>query len=199
MKTKKIILAGILSLGICSSFNSNAQAFEQEKSYGSVGYGFGNIGNIVLNAYENNEGYNYSSLGPIFLKYEYAISDKFGIGASLVYLSGEAKFTSTNGASNTYNNTISRVGYNAMLRFNWHFGDHDMIDPYFGIAAGYRSNTWSSDFEDPNTEDLEVKTLNHLGLEATFGTRFMFHENLGAYVEVGLARAIFQIGLTGKF
>ena len=99
----------------------------------------------------------------------------------------------------TFNNSINRTGYNIMLRFNWHFGDHDMIDPYFGLAGGYRSNNWSSDFEDQSLGELDINTLIPVGIEATFGTRFLFTDNVGAYVEIGLARAFFQFGVTGKF
>jgi hypothetical protein len=45
----------------------------------------------------------------------------------------------------------------------------------------------------------EVTTGVPVGIEATFGTRFLFTDNVGAYVEIGLARAFFQFGVTGKF
>ena len=85
------------------------------------------------------------------------------------------------------------------MRFNWHFCDHDIIDPYFGLAAGYRSNNWEFTSTDPDFVSTETGNLIPFGIEATFGTRFLFTDNLGAYVELGLARAFFQVGLTGKF
>ncbi|MEN8839192.1 MAG: outer membrane beta-barrel protein [Flavobacteriales bacterium] len=200
MKLKiKTIVALAISVGFgLFSFQAKSQAFQIESHNFSVGYGFGNFGNAVLNTYENNSNYSYSSTGPLFFKYEYGISENFGIGVNATYLTGIAGFNSESNGT-TYYNEISRTGYNIMLRFNWHFGEHDMIDPYFGIAAGFRNNDWQSDFGDPNIENLSVSTIFPLGLEATFGTRFFITENIGAYVEVGLARAIMQVGLTSTF
>ena len=59
--------------------------------------------------------------------------------------------------------------------------------------------TGKSDFGDPTIENLSVSTIFQLGLEATFGTRFFITENIGAYEEVGLARAIMQVGLPSTF
>jgi len=194
---------------VFSANNSTAQAFEEGTSSASIGYGFGKIGYNINSRFKNTvlarmygmvSVYQFSYLGPLFLKYEYAISDKFGLGLNVSYLTSTADFTSTDFSTNeVFNNSINRTGYNIMLRFNWHFGDHDMIDPYFGLAGGYRSNNWSSDFEDQSLGELDINTLIPVGIEATFGTRFLFTDNLGAYVELGLARAFFQVGLTGKF
>jgi hypothetical protein len=180
------------------SGNAVSQAYQIESHNVSFGYGFGNFGNAVLNTYETNSNYSYSSTGPLFLKYEYGISEKFGIGLNFSYLTGVAGFNSElNGT--TYYNEISRTGYNIMLRFNWHFGENDIVDPYFGIAAGFRNNIWESDFGDPDLEDLNIETIFPLGLEATFGARFFITDYLGAYIEVGLARAIAQVGITTTF
>jgi opacity protein-like surface antigen len=202
MKTifKTISTITLVATLVLSANNSSAQAFEEGTSSASIGYGFVNFGNAVLSTYESQDGYQFSSLGPLFLKYEYAISDKFGLGLNVSYLTSTADFTSTDFSTNeVFNNSINRTGYNIMLRFNWHFGDHDMIDPYFGLAGGYRSNNWSSDFEDQSLGELDINTLIPVGIEATFGTRFLFTDNIGAYVEIGLARAFFQFGVTGKF
>lgn len=213
MKTifKTLSSVALAATLVFSANNSTAQAFEEGTSSASIGYGFGNIGNnlnsrfqnTVLNMYsykKNHDGYQFSYLGPLFLKYEYAISDKFGLGLNVSYLTSSAEFTSTDFNTNeVFNNSINRTGYNIMMRFNWHFGDHDMIDPYFGLAGGYRSNNWSSDFEDQGLGEVNISKQIPVGIEATFGTRFLFTDNVGAYVEIGLARAFFQFGVTGKF
>ncbi len=204
MKTifKTISTITLVATLVLSANNSSAQAFEEGTSSASIGYGFVNFGNTVLNAYESEAGFTASTLGPLFAKYEYAVSDKFGIGLNVSFLSGKAEWTSEdfNGTStDIYNNSVKRTGYNIMMRFNWHFGDHDIIDPYFGLAAGYRSNNWEFTSTDPDFVSTETGNLIPFGIEATFGTRFLFTDNLGAYVELGLARAFFQVGLTGKF
>ena len=211
MKTifKTLSSVALAATLVFSANNSTAQAFEEGTSSASIGYGFGKIGyninprfknTVLARMYGIGSGYQFSYLGPLFLKYEYAISDKFGLGLNVSYLTSTADFTSTDFSTNeVFNNSINRTGYNIMLRFNWHFGDHDMIDPYFGLAGGYRSNNWSSDFEDQSLGELDINTLIPVGIEATFGTRFLFTDNIGAYVEIGLARAFFQFGVTGKF
>jgi hypothetical protein len=213
MKTifKTLSSVALAATLVFSANNSTAQAFEEGTSSASIGYGFGKIDYSDNSMFENTvlaryygyriqDGYQFSYLGPLFLKYEYAISDKFGLGLNVSYLTSTAEFTSTDFYTNeVFNNSINRTGYNIMMRFNWHFGDHDMIDPYFGLAGGYRSNNWSSDLEDQALGEINLSTLYPVGIEATFGTRFLFTDNVGAYVEIGLARAFFQFGVTGKF
>lgn len=205
----RIIIKTISSLSLALAMvfgvtNSSAQAFEEGTSSASIGYGFVNFGNAVLNTYTSEEGYSYSTLGPLFLKYEYAISEKFGIGLNVSYLTGTAEWTSTSfdptlNRDVNHTNSVNRTGYNIMMRFNWHFGDHDMIDPYFGLAGGYRSNNWKFESSDDDLVFEDIPTLIPFGIEATFGSRFLFTDYLGAYVELGLARAFFQVGVTGKF
>lgn len=195
---KKLIIS-LVCVATSAIFTSvSAQVFHQEAQFGSIGYGFGNIGNTVIKSFNSNANFNYTSVGPLFLRYEYGVSENFGIGLNISYLSGVASFnTESNGE--IYRNEISREGYNIMLRFNWHMGDHHKIDPYIGFAGGYRNNVLSSDFNDPELENVSNESLIPFGFEATFGTRFMFSDNIGAYVEVGVARAIMQIGMTAKF
>jgi|SaaInl85LU_5_DNA_1037374.scaffolds.fasta_scaffold01708_3 hypothetical protein len=194
IKTGLLVLASPFLLSSIAS----SQIYQSESHNISAGYGFGNLGNTILSTYESNTNYSYSSTGPLFFKYEYGISENFGFGLNFSYLQGIATFNSQSGQT-TYRNEITRTGYNIMLRFNWHFGDHDFIDPYFGVAAGYRSNKWTSVLGDPSIDNLNIKAIFPLGLEATFGTRFFITDNLGAYVEVGLARAIAQVGITSTF
>ena len=212
MKTifKTLSSVSLAATLVFSANNSTAQAFEEGTSSASIGYGFGKIGyninprfknTVLARMYGIGSVYQFSYLGPLFLKYEYAISDKFGLGLNVSYLTSTAEFTSTDFKNEVFNNSINRTGYNIMMRFNWHFGDHDMIDPYFGLAGGYKNNIWSSDFEDQGLwqHEVNMSSLYPVGIEATFGTRFLFTDNVGAYVEIGLARAFFQFGVTGKF
>ncbi len=182
MKTifKTISTITLVATLVLSANNSSAQAFEEGTSSASIGYGFVNFGNAVLNTYTSEAGFTASTLGPLFAKYEYAISDKFGIGVNIAYLSGKAEWTEYGvGTSSTvYTSSLKRTGYNIMMRFNWHFGDHDMIDPYFGLGAGYRSNNWEFESNDPLFEATETGNLIPFGIEATFGTRFLFTDNL---------------------
>jgi len=68
-----------------------------------------------------------------------------------------------------------------------------------GMGIGYRSSTWSYTTNNPNEMSIpSFKTLP-FGWEATIGARYFFTPNIGIYAEIGLAKAIFQLGLTGRF
>lgn len=202
LNKQKIISLLATALLIVLSNQSKAQSFTQDNQYVSLGYGFGNFGNLVFNAIENdvnNSNFTYSSVGPLFLKYEFAVDDRFGIGVSFAYLTGSGSWDYTSN-NTTYQGKIDRTGYNVNLRFNWHFGNHDIIDPYLGLGAGYRYNKLDITSNEPNYEsDISLPNFFPFGMEFTIGSRFMFSENIGAFVEVGAARAIFQVGLTSKF
>lgn len=54
---------------------------------------------------------------------------------------------------------------------------------------------------DPQADfkSVEFKNPINFGMDLTFGTRVMFSDNIGAYAEVGIAKAVLQLGLTAKF
>jgi opacity protein-like surface antigen len=197
----------LFSLSLISIFNNtaSAQAYEEEKSYLSAGYGFGTfLGSLTTN-FDDYEGFSTSLTGPVFVKYEYGITDKFGIGLNLAYfqfnmnyqydgydyaLQQDVKYTE----KDTYS-TIS-----ALIRANWHFGDNDKVDPYFGLGLGYRTGNWTHTSTDPEgitSEDFSIPIP--FGFETTFGVRVLFTDKIGAYAEAGLAKSAFQVGLCAKF
>ncbi len=181
----------------------SAQAFEEGRSYLSLGYGFGNLTQAVIKEAVAESDVKYSSFGPAFLKYEYAIAEKVGIGANLAYLSAKVSatdaYTDINNNEIKYTETVKFSTFSVLGRVNFHFGDNDNIDPYFGVGMGYRTANWNYTSTDPNApENEDIKSLSPFGMDMTFGTRFLFTDNVGAYVEVGMAKAVFQLGLVAK-
>jgi opacity protein-like surface antigen len=181
----------------------SGQAFEQGRSYISLGYGFGNLTQAVIKAAVAENDLKYSSFGPAFLKYEYGIAEKIGIGVNVAYLN--AKVSASDSYIDDNNNTVNftetlKYSTTSILgRVNFHFGDNDNIDPYLGVGMGYRTAKYTYTSSDPEApQDEELKSLSPFGMEITFGTRFLFTDNIGAYVEVGMAKAVFQIGLSVK-
>ena len=69
------------------------------------------------------------------------------------------------------------------------------------LGAGYRSG----DFEvkdngsDYNFDIGLLSNIVPVGAEIALGSRFMFSDNIGAFVEIGVCRAAFQVGLTSRF
>jgi outer membrane protein W len=194
----------ITLITIISIVKLNAQAFEINKSYVSLGYGFGNFTQSFVKAAVSNTDTKFSSLGPLFAKYEYAISENVGIGLNTSYMNANASATSTytdvNSNIVSYKQNVKFSTWSALGRLNFHFGKQEKVDPYFGFGAGYRSAEWTYTSSDPNAPKNEkLKNISHFGFETTLGCRFLVANNFGFYTEVGLAKALFQIGLTGKF
>jgi len=184
---------------------SSAQTFEKEKSYLSVGYGFGTfLGSLSANL-DDEEGFSSSLTGPIYGKYEYGITETFGIGINLAYV--EYKFNYKyddydpyTGLPTKYIQTDTYSSFSGLIRANWHFGSSDKVDPYFGIGLGYRNGIWKHISNDPEgTRDAEFSIPIPFGFETTFGLRLLFSDNFGAYLEAGLAKSAMQVGLCGKF
>lgn len=204
MKTKLLVISIVFALSLmCITKESKSQAFQQERSYVNGGYGFGNFIQTVFSIYEPYDAFKLKIMGPMFLKYEYAVSDNMGIGVSLAYASASVSYqdndwTMTNGE--VFKEQIDWSTYSILARMNFHFGDHDVIDPYWGFGMGYRIANWKYSNNDPDyNSDIEIGNFFPLGFETTFGCRFMFAESFGLYTEVGIAKAIFQVGLVGSF
>ncbi|MBC8045336.1 MAG: outer membrane beta-barrel protein [Fimbriimonadaceae bacterium] len=179
---------------ILGSFSTRAQAFEEGNSTISVGYGFPNLVGAIFNAYETYEQYDAKSLGPIFGKYEYAVSDNIGVGLNIGYSQ-----TTVTYVLGTYNEEFKYSSLGILARINWHFGDSDNFDPYAGFGLGYRTGNYTFTSDDPNAQEVTLDTPIPFGMEITVGSRYFFTDNFGAYAELGFAKAPFQIGLVGKF
>ena len=182
-----------------------AQAFDDETNMVTVGYGFVTLLGSIADSFDAYDDSEYSQMGPIYAKFEHAVSDHLGIGASFAYATNEWSYRydsfDSDGDNVQYVGTNKRVTWSALVRLNWHFGDSDKFDPYAGFGLGYRNATWSYETTDPDGSESGVtfKTLMPLGMEITVGARYYFTESIGAYLEMGAAKSVVQAGLTFKF
>jgi opacity protein-like surface antigen len=184
--------------------NSNGQSFDEGVNNISVGYGIGTFIGAIAKDYENEAGYKFTGTGPIYLKYEYGVSEKLGLGINLAYAGYEfantASYSNDQGQEIIFNETTKYNTFSILARLNVHFGDNDKFDPYWGVGLGYRNSNWSYESSDPNGQNDNDFNLNFpFGFETTLGARYFFIPSLGAYAEVGLAKSVFQVGLTGHF
>lgn len=180
----------------------SGQHYSEGNMIGSVGYGFGNLAQATFSVYKNSTGYNYSAIGPVFLKGEYMITDNFGIGGAFAYAGAEViwedEFTTTT-TGETLKYKVDWSSWSLLARANYHLGDHDKFDPYLGAGVGYRTAKWNWSDNDPDEDyALSYDSPFHLGMELTGGARYFFTENIGAYVEVGMAKAVVQFGISAK-
>ena len=189
----------------------NRNCFQKGVQVISVGYGAPNLGKLAFKAIDRiHPTAEYGGIGPIYLKYEYAIFDKVGLGVTLRYLNSRVEFPTvgpnydadgnvTAGDSTyTYTQTLNSIG--AMVRGNYHFGTGRQFDPYMGIGLGYGNNTTKADLGgDLNGLAVSIDSPIPIAIEATIGARYFFTEKIGAYAEIGFSQAVINGGIAIKF
>jgi len=205
MKNIRTLLLGASALiTLMNSASTQAQAFQEGGHTVSVGHGavtfLGNL-NRTFDLYTD---LNYKGLGPLYLKYEYGVTDRIGLGVNIAYATNEWDYryqsTDENGNTVFYNESTERDTYSVLARFNYHFGNSDRFDPYFGFGVGYRDANWKFNSSGPDGgSGVELKSLMPFGFEFTLGARYFFTNNIGLYAEVGGAKSVMQGGLVAKF
>jgi opacity protein-like surface antigen len=181
------------------SHRSYSQAFEQGKTYISLGYGTGTAIGWLFSGTTNQDDFSKKFIGPIYAKGEYAISEDIGIGLNVAYFRPQIRSIShyRNGIAHYEMMTLTTTSF--LFRLNYHLGENDHIDPYLGMGLGYRTGITRYTNTDPlATNPEDVKTVFPVGFDLTLGARFMITENIGIYSEVGIAKSILQFGLTAK-
>ena len=196
MKKTKMIVATILVAFLSSSSihaKSRGGAFEEGTIAISAGYGFGLAGSL-WRTYEANSGYSFSTLGPMHGKFEYGVSDKIGLGASVNYRSYDVLWD-----IDGYREGFQGSALSILARMNIHFGSSSKLDGYWGFGLGYRSANFKFISNDPNATPLTIAGLIPFGFETSIGVRYYFTDNIGIYAEAGFGQALAQGGLVVKF
>ncbi len=181
-----------------------AQAFPEGSNSISLGYGGVTMLASISKNFDTYADVKYTGMGPLYFKYEHAMTDHLGLGVNVAYATNEWNYKYTgsdaNGNPATYSETTSRSTYSILARLNYHIGTNDKFDPYVGLGLGYRDATWNYDSTDPNgTSGVEISGLVPLGMELTLGMRYFFTDNIGLYAELGAAKSVLQGGLSVKF
>lgn len=190
--------------GLIGTSAVHAQAFKEDGHAISVGHGAITFLGNLNRTFDNYLDLDYKGLGPLYLKYEYGVSDRIGLGINLAYATNEwgYRYETTDGQGNTvfYRESTKRDTYSVLARLNFHFGNSERFDPYFGFGLGYRDANWRMTSSDPSGgSGVELKGLMPLGFEFTLGARYFFANNIGAYAEVGGAKSVIQGGLVTRF
>ena len=227
MKTARIITAIILSI-VISTVNANTINHKKRKirtSYNtevvsfSIGYGIPNYGKLLLKnldygflgndiTVENTFGY-----GPIHAKAAYRINKKIDVGLSVNYSSYGVELSkdtlvlpdifTVNAVNNftSYDYNFTKTSISVLARMNFHFLQKKNVDPYFGFGLGYRTDNWSFKTNDPEIQKVDISTTFSfpVAVEATIGCKYFFTPNIGVYGEFGLAKSLFQTGVSVKF
>lgn len=221
MKRTTILMTVILtSIFSINTFSQETEASSNEKvSVGVVRkgnfildpyYGAPNFGKSLLkNITFNNQNINSTGaggLGPMGVRAEYMLADKFGLGIDFIFNSTKLGLTydslySDNTLYRRYQGELAMKRIRVQLRFNYHFISTNKMDAYVGIGAGSNTRIWSVTNTDPNYqfEKGKVKgTLLPFSMRAAVGLRYYFIPNLGLNAEIGIGGPLVSAGVSVK-
>lgn len=231
MKKILLILCCLLPIFLLCQSNQpeitySTNSFESKSNYLNINYGFidlykkdlnklssevKNSNNFASSFPLNNVTYDIKSLGPIFFKYEYGLSDDIGIG--LTYRYYLANFTETYIYSETtnYNSRIEykdignyKITKNALAaRLNYHFINEKKIDLFLGFSLGYSVLQYEYSYSSTKPQHVPIQRFEfsefplYIGLN--LGMRYYIDKNFGINFEVGYEnQSIIQTGLVIK-
>ena len=212
---KKIFTFFALALAIGTSTNSLAQANSQGNFIFDAYYGFPNLGASIYKNFENDQGtssFKASGVGPMGLRAEYMVADRFGLGIDVIYNSNTATYIQTDttqiGSSgqyytttNSYERTMQRLRVQA--RFNIHFNvDNPSFDWYFGLGAGTNNRVrtvYRNGAEIEDDWDLGNLVAFPVSMRVCLGARYYFTENIGLNAEIGLGGPVLSAGASFRF
>lgn len=206
---KKIITSGILLFSALIGFSVNTTAQTVQKGnfiidpyYGGPNFGKKLVSGLSTNEYSTS---NYKGLGPLGLRAEYMLADKFGIGVDFIYnsVSTDLKFDSLNTDGSlykTYNGTGAMRRIRVQLRFNYHFVTTEVLDAYVGVGAGSNTRIWSAKSNHPEYafNNTATGTLIPFSMRVAVGMRYYFIPNLGVHAEIGIGGPVISAGLSVK-
>ncbi len=210
MKRKFFFLA-VLAVGLLGATpNVQAQAVEKGNFMIDVYYGFPNLMTslfkAIAEANTDDPNLKIRGIGPFGGKIQYMVGEKIGIGLDVFYAQSSFEYTDnyidgTTGLPVSYNYKLVNSRPRFLLRGDFHLGDNDVVDPYFGVGLGYNAGNYKFTTTDPFFDITAYNTRNLIPVayRLAFGTKFYFAPFLGAGVEVGLGGPLLTVGLSGKF
>ncbi|HEY1047388.1 MAG TPA: hypothetical protein VGF79_13160 [Bacteroidia bacterium] len=185
-----------------------ANEIEQKHTI-SLGIGAPNMTVSLFNIFNNyNNNFSAKGTGPFHLKYENRIHPHMSIGLNINSASYDIRYVDnvldTNKGTIVPNNVRIKGRNTAFnIRYNVHFlkpENFPKFDCYFGLGLGMRFGkpVLSSEYS-YYTPSLKLPNFSVIGLESTLGMRYFFTDHIGVYTEIGLAKSIVQLGLSGRF
>jgi len=191
------------------SSNLKAQAVSQGNILLDAYYGAPNFGKSVLKNFEGDQvkTSGIKGLGPMGIRAEYMLADRFGLGIDAIYNSTGMNFSydSLNNDGSlyrTYHGTGTMNRIRIHLRFNYHFVSTDKLDVYTGVGAGSNTRIWAFKSNDPDFNEDRVSTTGTLlpvSMRLAIGTRYYFTENIGLNAEIGIGGPLVSAGVSFKF
>jgi opacity protein-like surface antigen len=215
---KKLFVLSILSCALMVQFTP---VFSQAVGKGNLiidpYYGFPNFRKYYTNTLgdiftENGlyQSQKASSIGPMGLRAEFLLADRFGIGFDFIYTNFRNQSTvieqeyndqtgEWNDVTSTNDFTMNRIRF--QVRINYHFQVNDPdLDVYFGLGAG-TNNKYTKRTVNGNivtTQALDGIVAFPMSMRVCSGVRYYFTENIGFNLEIGLGGPILSAGVSFK-
>ena len=164
---------------------SNAQ-IEQGNSLINVGVGFGVTFTSTGGDYKN-------TIPPVQASYEYAVADKFTVGAFVGYAASEFR------ASDIFGGEEFGFDYTYFLGGalgNWQFVNNESFNAYLGAKLGYVSITADQVGDSSFGFSAEASGIV---LGGHIGARYFFSDAIGVNLEAGYGVSYLTAGLTFRF
>ena len=195
---KKFLFATVtIGLMLSNSMAVNAQ-HEKGKIQIDLYHGLPQHTGILFRAISSvtvDETVEIKTLGNLGLRFQYYLAPKFALGIDANYTNRSATI---NYALTGFEEKIQQTVIRAMLRTSWEFVKSGGFEMNWNNSIGFRNASWNWSATDP---DLTINTDWNGGIPIAFrsalGFRYMFTENVGLNLEVGvLGGALLNGGLT---
>jgi hypothetical protein len=188
-----------------------------------VGAGAVNLMYILVNNLDNanvttpSDSFVFSTIttnttAPLFyLKYENKLGRKHALGLNFANsgftVGGLVRdsFILQNGNLTQLSLTLKYMTRSFNVRYNYTFNPDAQVKIYWGLGMGIRTNNISISTNDSkflnqfNIPGINVASVPTVGFESTLGFKGTIADQLGWYAEMGIAKSVFQGGISYSF
>ena len=206
------------------SDSMNSAASSEPKNNIMVGVGGMNLLYMVVNRLDNIDASNQNDSFPfseittnetsplLYFKYENKLGRRHTLGVNVASsgftvggLIRDSFFFNDLGVQTQLSLKLKYRSNSINFRYNFLFNPDDLMQVYWGLGIGFRSNVVSIQSNNrlftkqlliPGLDLLSVPTI---GFESTLGFRGSMADHWGWYAEMGMAKSIFQGGISYSF
>ena len=166
-------------------------------------YGFPNFGKVFVNDIDNaSSDVSTIGIGPMGIRAEYMLADKFGVGIDFIYnsINGTYQIDSLNfdgSIFQSYDTKLAMQRYRVQVRMNYHFVTNDRLDAYVGFGVGTNTRRFVYSTDKPNAEEYSSSgSLIPVSARIALGMRYYFNNNIGINSELGIGGPMLSVGVS---
>ncbi len=166
-------------------------------------YGFPNFGKVFVNDIDNaSNDVSTIGIGPMGIRAEYMLADKFGVGIDFIYnsINGTYQIDSLNfdgSIFQSYDTKLAMQRYRVQVRMNYHFVTNDRLDAYVGFGVGTNTRRFVYSTDKPNAEEYSSSgSLIPVSARIALGMRYYFNNNIGINSELGIGGPMLSVGVS---